>query len=129
MKTVSAVFLVLFLAIASLAGWRLVSQADTFVVGGEFVVPASQTIHGNLQALFAQVKLADGARVDGKITAISSTLDLAGSVGGSIVVVASDVTVRTTAQLIADPQRVTAVPYVILLPRMLRTGHANTLAQ
>lgn len=129
MKAVSAAILVLFLAIASLGSWRLISQADTFVVGGEYIIPASQTIHGNLQALFAQIKLAEGARVDGKITAISSTLDLAGSVGGAIVVVGSDVTVRTTAQLIADPQRVTAIPYVILLPRMLRTGHANTLAQ
>ncbi len=129
MKTLSAAVLVLFLAIGSLAGWRILSHSDTFVIGGEFVVPASQTVPGNLRALFAQIKLADGARVDGKITAISSTLDLAGSVGGSVVAIESDVIVRATAQLIADPQRVTAVPYVILLPRMLRTGYANALAQ
>src|SRR5512142_3513422 len=98
MKSVTTAILVLVLASASLIGGRLYLRSGTYIVGGEWTIPASQVIHGDVQALFAQVKLADGARVDGTITAISSTLDLAGSVGGSMLAVGSDVTVRSTAQ-------------------------------
>jgi autotransporter adhesin len=122
MKTVAAVMLVLFLLSASVTGWRMFSRSDTFIVGGEYTIAATETLHGNLKALFAQVRLADGARVDGTITAVSSTLDLAGSVGGAVLAVGSDVTVRTTAQLAEVPERVAGIPYVILLPGMLRTG-------
>ncbi len=129
MKTVRAAILVLVLAFAVPVGWRLFSRSNTYVIGGEFTIPASQVIHGDVEALFAQVNLADGARVDGKITAVSSTLDLAGSVGGSVLAVASDVTVRSTAQLVQNPNRVAAIPYVVLLPDMLRTGYASALAR
>ncbi len=125
MKTVYAAILVLILTAASLTGWRLLSHADTYVIGGEYVIAASQAIHGNLRTVFAQVRLDDGARVDGKITALSSTLDLAGSVGGSILAIDSDVTVRATAELVQNPKHIAAIPYVILLPGMLRTGYAS----
>ena len=125
MKTVYAAILVLVLAAAALTGWRLLSPADTYVVGGEYAIAASQAIHGNLRVLFAQVKVDDGARVDGKITALSSTLDLAGSVGGSILAIDSDVMIRATAELVENPKHVAAIPYVILLPGMLRTGYAS----
>ena len=129
MKTVSAAILVLILIIASLIGWQSFLRSDTYIIGGEFVIPASEVIHGNLRALFAQVELSDGARIDGKITAVSSTLDLAGSVGGSIVALGSDVTVRATAQLAENPRRAAAIPFVILLPGMLRTGYAGAVAR
>ncbi len=127
MKTVSAAVLVLFLASISFAGWRLFLGSDAFVIGGQVAIPANQVVHGNLQAVFAQIKLADGARVDGRITAVSSTLDLAGSVGGSVLAIGSDVTVRSTAELTGTLKRINGVPYVLLLPGMLRTGSIGAL--
>jgi predicted acyltransferase (DUF342 family) len=127
MKTVAAVILVLFLLSASVAGSRMFLRSDTFIIGGEYTIAATETLHGNLKALFAQVKLADGARVDGQITALSSTLDLAGSVSGAVLGVNSDITVRATAQLAEAPRRVAGMPFVILLPGMLHTGHPGAL--
>ena len=127
MKTVTAAILVLFLLSASLTGWQIFSQPDTYVIGGAYVVPASEVIHGDLRTLFAQVELAEGSRVDGKITAVSSTLDLAGDVSGSILAIGSDVTVRATAQLAEAPRRVTSIPYIVLLPNLLRTGNIATV--
>ncbi len=122
MKTVAAAILLLFFTSAALTGWRILSRSDTLVVGGQYTLPAGRVIHSNLKVFFAQVHIPDGARVDGQITAVSSTLELAGSVGGSVLAVSSDVTVRTTAQLAEPPHHVSGIPYVVLLPSMLRTG-------
>ncbi len=125
MKTVAAAILALFLVSAALAGWRMLSRSNMLMIGGQYTVPAGEVVHGNLRAFFAQLQIADGARVDGKIPAVSSTLDLAGSVGGSVLALGSDVTVRTTAQLAEAPRNLSGIPYVILLPGMLRTGFAQ----
>lgn len=129
MKTLTGAFLIMFLVSASLAGWRVLSQSDTYVVGGEFIIPAGGVLHGDIQALFAQVRLAHGARVDGKITAVSSTLDLAGSVGGAVLAIGSDVTVQATAELAHAPRAVEGIPYVVLLPALVRTGSQLSMAQ
>src|SRR5512135_2310039 len=99
MKAVSTPILLLVFLSMSLTGWRAYAQPATSVVGGEYVISAGQIVRGNLEVLFAQVILEPGARVEGTITAVSSTLDLAGSVGGGILMIESDVTVRATAQL------------------------------
>ncbi len=122
MKAVSTPILLLVFLSISLTGWRASAQPATSVVGGEYVITAGQTVQGNLQVLFAQVILEPGARVEGTITAVSSTLDLAGSVGGSILMIESDVTVRATAQLAKAPKQIQAIPLVILLPQIARSG-------
>jgi hypothetical protein len=127
MKLLSTPILILVLLSLSLTGWQLSAQPDTFVVGGAYVVRAGEVVRGNLQALFAQVTVEDGARVEGGITSLSSTLDLAGSVAGSVLAVESDVTIRATAQLVHDPRRLEAIPFVILLPPLARTGYAAQL--
>lgn len=124
MKTISATVLLFVLVSATVAGSRLFSRSDVYVIGGEYVVRGGDSIPGDLRAVFAQVIVESGARVDGKITALSSALDIAGSVAGSITAIESDVTLRPTAQLNNNPQHVDAIPYVLLLPEMLRTGHA-----
>ncbi len=124
MKTISAIVLLLVLVSAMLAGSRLFSRSDVVVIGGSYVVRAGEAIPGDLRALFAQVVVESGGRVDGRITALSSTLDIAGSVAGSIRAIESDVTLRPSALLNRSPQQVDAIPYVLLLPEMLRTGHA-----
>jgi hypothetical protein len=125
MKTVAAVAMVVFLLSAALEGWRTFTGSDVLIIGGKYTVLASQTLPSNLRALFAQVTLQDGARIEGKITAISSTLDLAGSVDGAVLAVNSDVIVHAGARLAEAPQRVAGIPFVILLPGVLRAGQPN----
>ncbi len=123
MKTIFATVLLLVLVSAALAAPRLFSRSDVYVIGGSYVVRSGEAIPGDLRAVFAQVIVESGARVDGKITALSSTLDVAGSVAGSIRAIESDVTLRPTAWLNKSPQYMDAIRYVLLLPEMLHTGH------
>ncbi len=125
MKLISMPIAILVFASALLAGWHLLTQRGSYVVGGEYVVHSGEVVNGNLEALFAQVTLEEGARVDGRIVAVSSALDLAGSVSGDILAIGSDIRVRETAQLMQSPQQVEAIPYVILLPQMARVGAAS----
>ncbi len=106
------------------AGWRVLEQPDAYVVGGTYVISSGDVVAGNVRALFAQVRVEEGARVAGRILAMSSTLDLAGAVSGDIMAVGSDVMVRQTAELGSAPRRLDVVPYVFLLPQMLRAGNA-----
>jgi hypothetical protein len=129
MKVIFTGSLAAVLLAISLTGWRLSTAPGAYVIGGEYVIVAGEVIHGNLQVLFAQITLEEGARVDGQIIALSSTLDLAGSVGGSVLAVESDVTVRATAELLQAPRQVEAIPFVVLLPQLARTGYAAELAR
>ena len=106
------------------AGLRVLDRPDAYVVGGTYVIRRGDVLRGNVRAFFAQVKVEDGARVAGRILAMSSTLDLAGGVGGEVMAVGSDVMVRQTATLESAPRRLGAMPYVFLLPQMLRAGNA-----
>lgn len=116
---VSLVFLV-----SIFAGWGSLEQPDAYVVGGTYVIRSGDVVAGNVRALFAQVQVEEGARVAGRILAMSSTLDLAGAVSGDIMAVGSDVMVRQTAKLVSAPRRLAVTPYVFLLPQMLRAGNA-----
>ncbi len=129
MKAISMAILLLVLLVASLTGWRVLSPPDGYVIGGECVIHTGDVIHGDLHVLFAQVTVQDGARVDGSITAISSTLDLAGSVGSSVLAVGSDVAVRGTAKLSESPRRVDGIPYVLLLPHIVGTGYPASISK
>jgi hypothetical protein len=129
MKTISTTILLLVLLAVSLTGWRVFSQSNSYAIGGECVIHTGDVVHGDLRAFFAQVTVQDGARVDGSITAISSTLDLAGSVGGSVLAVESDLAVRDTAKLSESPRRVEGIPYVLLLPHIVRTGYTASISK
>jgi hypothetical protein len=125
MKTIAMPIAILVFVSASFTGWHLSRQPGNWVVGGEYVVHSGEVVSGNLQALFAQVTLKDGARVEGKILSVSSALDLAGTVSGEIVAFGSDVHVRDTASLSISPREMDAIPYVVLLPQMARVGVAG----
>lgn len=124
MKTFSTAMLILLLLCASFAGWRSYADPGTYVVGGQYVVHAGEVLRGNLQTFFAQVTVEAGARVEGSITIVSSTLDLAGSVSGSVLSMGSDLTVRPGAAIDEGTRQLQGIPYVILLPSMVRSGHA-----
>jgi hypothetical protein len=129
MKTVAMPLLILAFFSASFGSWQILSRSNSFVVGGEYVVPRGQVLQGDLYAFFAQVFVEDGASVAGRLVGVSSTLDLAGSVGGRVLALSSDVTVRQSARLAANVGELSGVPYVVLLPRLALTGHASALIQ
>ena len=124
MKTIAMPIAILVFVSASFTGWHLSRQLGSWVVGGEYVVHTGEVVSGNLQALFAQVTLEEGARIEGRILSVSSALDLAGAVSGEIVAFGSDVQVRDTASLRLSPREMDAIPYVVLLPQMARLGVA-----
>lgn len=129
MKAVAAaMLLVLFLAV-SMTGWRVFAQPDSVAVGGQYVIHRGEVVTGDLDAWFAQVTLEDGARVQGRIRAVSSVLDLGGKVDGTVLAVGSDVIVRITADLPKRPRSVEIIPYVILLPRMTQAARVASFAQ
>jgi hypothetical protein len=129
MKIISISILVLVFLSASLGGWGLAAGPNTYVVGGEYVLHTGDVVRGNLDALFAQITLEEGSRVDGRILAVSSALDLQGSVGGGILGLGSDIAVRPTATLAETPRQLELIGYVVLLPQMARSGHAVSQPQ
>ncbi len=122
MKMIAGAVAVLLLFSASWAGSRLLNPFGALVIGGSCLIQRGETVHGNLYALFAQVTLEDGARLDGKIRSLSSALDLGGTATGDVLAVGSDIRVRDTAHLLETPREVGRVPYVVLLPAMARMG-------
>ena len=122
MKIISLPIIILVFVSASLTGWHLLTQRGGYVVGGEYVIRNGEVVSGNLEALFAQVTLEEGARVEGRIVSFSSALDLAGTVRGGILAIGSDITVREAAQLVKSSRRLGRLPYVLLLPQMARVG-------
>ena len=124
MKTISMSLLVLVVLSASLTGWQLLSPSGSYIIGGAYVIHGGKVVNGNLQAFFAQIILEDGARVEGRIVLVSSTLDVAGSVSGKILAVDSDITIRETARLNESVRRADAVPYILLLPEITRSNSA-----
>jgi hypothetical protein len=129
MKTVALPILIVAFVSASFGSWQLFSRSNSFVVGGEYVIPRGHVLQGGLYAFFAQVFVEDGASITGRLVGVSSTLDLAGSVGGSVLALSSDVTVRQSARLAKKVSQVSAVPYVVLLPKLALTGHASATMQ
>jgi len=129
MKALAAAILLVVFILTSLTDWRLYTQPDSVVVGGEYVIHRGEVVTGNVDAWFAQITLEDGARVQGQIRSLSSVLNLGGKVDGTILAVGSDVIVRATAELAQHPRRVEIIPYVILLPRMARAGNAASIPQ
>ncbi len=129
MKIIASSVLAIILLSTTLAGWQTFAGPAITVIGGTYVIPRGAVLRGDLQAISTQIILEAGARVDGRITAVSSVLDIAGSVGGAVVAVQSDVILRQTAQLTDPPFHVTALPFIVLLPQMGRIGSAMQVAQ
>ncbi len=127
MKTIPATMLILMFLAASLVSWQLWFQPNSTVIGGTYTLRSGDAIRGDLRTLFAQVTVEEGARVEGRITAVSSAVDISGSVGGRVLAIGSEVKLNGTADLTESPRHVDTIPYVILLPEMMRAGTAVRL--
>jgi hypothetical protein len=124
MKALALPILLFGFIFTSLAGWQSYIKPDSLVVGGVYTIHRGQVLSGDLDGVFSQIILEDGARVTGEIRSLSSVLDLAGTVDGAIFAVGSDVIVRETAALAQSPRQLETIHYVVLLPPMTRTGNA-----
>jgi hypothetical protein len=120
MKIIFVPIAVLAFVSASSIAWSQLIPRGNLVIGGVYVIHSGEVMSGNLDAVFAQVTLEDGARVEGRILSVSSALDLAGSVSGDILSIGSDIRVRETARLKQGPRELQTFPYVVLLPQMAR---------
>jgi hypothetical protein len=110
---------VLLLAWVVLFPWKSV-----LVIGGEYTLGSGQTLDRDLTAVFARVIVEDGARVDGRLTGISSHLDLRGQITGDILAIESEITLHSSCETVGAQQAFDAFEYVILLPELLRLGPA-----
>src|SRR5512140_1140115 len=120
MKVLATAILAVFLLSASWIGWHVYVQPDHFIVGGSYVLRPGEVLDGDVDVLFAQFTVQDGASVAGRIRSLSSVIDVAGSIQGSILLVGSDVITRPTATLSEKPHEIKAIRYVVLLPRLAR---------
>ncbi len=120
MKTTALFALSLLLIGLSIAG--AVTQPAVAVIGGEYTLRAGETVHGNLLAVFAQVTIEAGARVDGDVIAHSSLVDLGGQVGRGINALESDVRLRDTAAVQGATRQTDIFGWPIVLPRIARIG-------
>jgi hypothetical protein len=111
--------IMVFLFILTGGALALVNQ-DTYVIGGEYVVREGEIVRGNLNLVFAQVTLEDGSKIEGGLLAISSCVDVRGSVAGSISSVESDIKLEKSASVRDLHQDKGVIPFVILLPKMAR---------
>lgn len=118
MKTLVVAVLAVASISASWFGWQRYIQQNGLVFGGVYVVRRGEVLAGDLNVVFAQITVEEGARVQGRIRALSSVLDIAGSVDAPVVALSSDVILRESASLMKPPEQVRGIPYVVLLPRM-----------
>jgi hypothetical protein len=115
-------YVVLGLALVALAWTAIFPWNSVIVIGGQYTLGRGQTLDRDLTALFARVVVEDGARVDGRITGISSDLDLQGAINGDILAIESEVTMRPSCETSGAQREFDAFKYVILFPELLRLG-------
>jgi hypothetical protein len=112
------------LLLLAVAGAALTRQT-VFVIGGEYTLRPGAVVEGNLTAFFARVTVEQGAHINGKLTSISSELDLRGSVGGEVASIESDVTLGQTCETGGGRSTFDVFDFVILFPEIMRLGTAS----
>jgi hypothetical protein len=101
-------------------GALTLANHDTVIIGGDYLVPNGEVVHGNLRLFFSQVTLEKNARVEGAILSFSSTLDVWGTVRGNITSLESEINIRPSAQIKDVPMDTSVFPLVLIIPEMAR---------
>ena len=120
MKIILLPLVTLMFLAALLPGALALINHNSYIVGGEYVIPEGETVQGNLSLFFAQVTLEKDARLEGSILSFSSVVDVRGAVTGDISSVESEVNVQQSAEIKAVPRDTGLFPLVVLLPEMAR---------
>jgi cytoskeletal protein CcmA (bactofilin family) len=97
------------------APFILVNSGE-IVVGGHFRVGPGETLKQDVSFYFAQVRIDEGAAVDGHIFLYSSTLDLRGQVTEDIHAFESGLTIRESAQVKGEIDETDFIHWTLLLP-------------
>jgi hypothetical protein len=95
-------------------------QAGAFVLGGHYHIAPGETVKEDLSFYFAQVRIDEGASVEGHVFLYSSTLDLRGQITEDIHAFESDLTLREGAQVGGEIDETDLIHWTVLLPAAAR---------
>ena len=95
-------------------------QPGAFILGGHYNVGPGETLPNDISIYFAQVTVAQGATVEGRVFLYSSTLDLSGVVSEDIRAFESDLTLRSTARVQGEIYESDFIHWTLLLPKALQ---------
>ena len=118
LRFIALVALVL-LALTSFFAPLAAIQPGTILIGGEYTVQPGEIRHGDLLAIFAQVKIAEGGEVEGQVRVYGGELEVAGSVAKNIQSFGSKLTMNPTAKIAGEVNSVDYVHGWLLLPSIL----------
>lgn len=106
MKSITRIFLMLFLALALLTAPSTALAQDggdgKVVMGGSYELAAGQTLNGSLAVFGGEATIEDGARVNGDVAVMGGTLTVGGEVNGNIAVMGGTVFLSDTAAVHGD---------------------------
>ena len=110
------IFSLAAVVLATLSMPFLVLHPGESVVGGQYHLTSDMPVEKDLSFYFAQVRIDEGASVDGHIFLYSSTLDLRGRVTEDIHAFESNVTLRETARVGGEIDQNDFIHWTLLLP-------------
>lgn len=116
MTRILIIFSLAAIVLSTLSMPFLVLHPGQFVLGGQYHITSETPLAEDMSFYFAQVKIEEGAKVDGQIFLYSSTLDLRGCVTEDIHAFESDLTLRETAQVDGEIDLNDFIHWTLLLP-------------
>jgi hypothetical protein len=88
-----------------------------YVIGGNYVVGKGETLRGDLVVVCAQVMLEEGAQVNGRLIALSSDVEIRGTVGKEILSLESNL---INPMVIENLRKVDLFDNIVLIPELVR---------
>ena len=114
-----AVFTLFILTLVNLFAPLAATLPNTVLIGGEYTIQPGEIRHGDLLALFAQVKIAEGGEVTGQVRVYGGELVVAGSVAADVQSFGSKLTINPTAQIAGKVNSIDCLRGWFLLPSIL----------
>ena len=119
MSRLIAIVALFFLTLISFFAPLAAIHPGTILIGGEYTVQPGEIRHGDLLAVFAQVKIADGGEVTGQVHVYGGELEVNGSLDEGLRSFGSKLTVKSTAQIAGEVSSVDYLRGWFLLPSIL----------
>jgi hypothetical protein len=119
MTRLIAILALFILTLISLFAPLVATLPGTVLIGGEYTVQPGEIRRGDLLALFAQVKIAEGGEVDGQVRVYGGELVVAGNVAKNVQSFGSKLTVNPTAQITGKVNSIDYLRGWFLLPSIL----------
>jgi hypothetical protein len=116
MLRLTAVISFIVFALSSLFTSPFSAHPGMIIVGGEYTVQPGEIRHGDALVLFAQVTIAEGGKVEGKIDAFGSSVVIDGDVAENVHSFASNLTVHQMAKIGGKVDRLDFIQVQFQLP-------------